>query len=231
LTDPTQGARPPREKVRADIRADLIKRLFAVAISVGAATATVLSWDGYLLSINDRPLGNFWRFAIDIALVFIYMFLLMTSYHLTWWLFIHALIYALYIIWDLLTVYEHLPKYYYAAPAGTQTVARVYLGGLHDSPDVSRGPIITIGWGIYFFILYAINVQGLENRVFGTTIFAVAGLILYRIDKEVRYTMCRRAAWIVILLLASAAYIKWGPTDARIWTWAGPYIGSASCAQ
>jgi hypothetical protein len=96
---------PPTDPglVRAKIRDDLIRRLFAVAISVGAATtlsrmgwvehgrwpclaewqqlsiltaalmATVLSWDGYLYSINERPLRNFGRFAIDILLVFIYI--------------------------------------------------------------------------------------------------------------------------------------------------------------
>src|SRR5207248_9539885 len=88
------------------IRADLIRRLFAVAISVGFATtvatmdcvrngtpptfaeweqvsilitaliATVLSWDGYLLAIETRQLVGFWRYAIDIVLVFIYMLLL-----------------------------------------------------------------------------------------------------------------------------------------------------------
>jgi hypothetical protein len=75
----------PREATQANDRADLIKRLFAVAISVGAATtlynmgwvrdgrlpciaeyqqllilvaamtATVLSWDGYLWAIAQRP--------------------------------------------------------------------------------------------------------------------------------------------------------------------------------
>jgi hypothetical protein len=81
---------------RAQIRDDFIRRLFAVAISVGfAATlikmkwvengswpayheweqlailatglvATVLSWDGYLASIEAKPLNGYGSFAIDI---------------------------------------------------------------------------------------------------------------------------------------------------------------------
>jgi hypothetical protein len=99
LSSTTQAPPPSPEDIRAQIRAqirdDLIRRLFAVAISVGAATtlakmewvqlgrwpclpewqqlwiiiaamtATVLSWDGYLFSIKDRPLRNFGRFAIE----------------------------------------------------------------------------------------------------------------------------------------------------------------------
>jgi len=270
MTD-TNGASPPHsEDVRAKIRDDLIRRLFAVAISVGAATtlarmqwvehgrwpcmaewqqlliliaavtATVLSWDGYLFSISQRPLRNFWRFAIDILLVFIYMFLLMTSKLLVWWLFIHALIYTLYAIWDLLTVYDWKSKYYYGIPEGPQqTIRGVYIGGLKDSADVNRGPIITIVWGIYFWALFILNdralhwlnVPGLSERIIGTTLFVVLGLYLYREDKAKHYTMCRRLGSIAVLLLGSAAWLTWLPTDGTIWNWVGPYIGSASCDQ
>lgn len=98
-------------QARADARADLVRRLFAVAISIGfgatlapmnwvqngrlpgpdefdqtlalltALLATVLSWDGHLLSMRSTPLFDFWRFLINIALAFIYMFLLMASVH------------------------------------------------------------------------------------------------------------------------------------------------------
>jgi hypothetical protein len=46
-----------------------------------ALLATVLSWDGHLLSMRYTPLFDFWRFLINIALAFIYMFLLMASVH------------------------------------------------------------------------------------------------------------------------------------------------------
>lgn len=99
------------QRARAEARADLIRRLFAVAISVGfAATlarmtwvqngalpdpaelnqtlilgtallAAILGWDGPLLAMTDKPLFGFCRFLINLALVFIYMFLLMASAH------------------------------------------------------------------------------------------------------------------------------------------------------
>jgi hypothetical protein len=264
----TTGATPPllppteEEKTRAGFRLDLIQRLFAVAISVGAATtlaqmpwvqtgrwpclsewqqlfiliaammATVLSWDGYLWSTRNRPLTNIWRFVIDILLLVIYMFLLMTSKLLTWWLFIHALIYTLYAIWDLLTVHDWLPTYYHSTQEGVrQTIRGVYIGGLKDSADVSRGPIITIVWGVYFWAFYFLNVHGLVNRIFGTTVFVVLALQLYRHDKAKPFTMRRRLGWVVGLLLASVAYVYWGATDGAIWNWGAPYIGSASCGH
>jgi hypothetical protein len=101
---------PPTEDlrhIRAEARADLVRRLLAVAISVGVAAtlakmswvqngrlpdpaelnqtialgtalaATILSWDGPLLAMPQRPLFGFGRFLVDVALVFVYMFLLM----------------------------------------------------------------------------------------------------------------------------------------------------------
>jgi hypothetical protein len=99
-----------------EIRGDFIRRLSAIAISVGfgaalarmkwltagtipsfgewsqieilvvAMTATVLSWDGYLMSIHDKPLLGTWRFLIDVTLVFTYMILMMTSQHANFWM-------------------------------------------------------------------------------------------------------------------------------------------------
>jgi hypothetical protein len=266
---------PPRhtpDEVRAKIRDDLIRRLFAVAISVGAATtlarmgwvehgrwprmdewqqlfvlaaalwATVLSWDGYLFSISTRPLRKTSRFVIDILLVFIYMFLLMTSKLLIWWVFLHALIYALYVVWDWLSVRDW-PRTYSNHPdvGPAPTVGEVYIGGFQGSPDVKPGPIITIVWAGYFWALYLLNdralhwlgVPGLDERIIGTTIVVVLGLYFYRRDKAKPFTMRKRVAHVAMLLIISAAYLAWLPTDSTVWNWGwvGPYIGSASSVQ
>ena len=208
---------------------------------LGAAmTATVLSWDGYLWSIEQRPLRNFWRFTIDILLVFIYLFLLMTSKLLTWWLFIHALIYVLYALWDFLSITDWIVEYYPSDKAAdTLRIRGVYYEGLTDGAPKSRGPVITLIWGIYFWALCLLNYVvvprfsglGLRDYIVGTTAIVVQGLYLYRQDKITRYTMRRRIAWIAILLLADAAYLVWLPTDLTLWNWVGPHIGSASCDQ
>jgi hypothetical protein len=267
---PNTTALGSRDAAQAGDRADLIKRLFAVAISVGAATtlyqmhwvqegrapciaeyqqlfvlvaaltATVLSWDGYLWSIAQRPLHSFWRFAIDILLVFIYLLLLMTSKLLTWWLFIHALIYALYALWDFLSIKDWIVTYYPEDRAADMlTISGVYSEGLRDGVRAARGPIITIMWGLFFGALCIINYWalphfnglGLRDYIVPNSIIVILGLCLYRQDKYSRYTMWQRVAWIVILLLADVAYLGWLPTDRTLWDWIGPHIGSVPCPQ
>jgi hypothetical protein len=121
---------------RATDRLDLVRRLFAIAISIGvgntivnadwvrdgvwpsakevqqisiillALLATVLSWDGYLSSVRKKPLNDWLRFAIDVLLVFIYMILIITSNKSWFWLPIICLMYWLYVIWDALSVWQ-----------------------------------------------------------------------------------------------------------------------------
>ena len=139
------------QRARAEARADLIRRLFAVAISVGfAATlarmtwvqngtlpnpaelnqtlilgtallAAILGWDGHLVAMSEKPLFGFWRFLINLALVFIYMFLLMASAHPECMLWTLAVIFALYVAWDVLTMREQIARY---DPAAGGRVAR-----------------------------------------------------------------------------------------------------------
>jgi hypothetical protein len=239
---------------RAEIRADFIKRLFAVAISVGAATsfvqmdwvkdgvwpnvsdwerlailavgmfATVLSWDGYLVSIDSKPLGDYWRFTIDIILVFIYMFLLISSRRSYLWLPTLAVIFILYVLWDMLTVREHMKSYDTTlSPAGDVEnyragfidVLRVYGRGFLDRPDTNRGPVITLSWAIFFLVLATLNyLSTARYQVFVTCAFAAVGLFLYRRDKVVQmraatirgYRMFVRALLIVTLLSLAGLY-------------------------
>jgi FtsH-binding integral membrane protein len=102
-------AKEEAQEARSRSRADFMKRLFAVAVSVGFASpltrmswiehgttpngdewrqivilatallATIGSWEGYFFAIANRPLKGVWRFIIDITLVLIYMILLISS--------------------------------------------------------------------------------------------------------------------------------------------------------
>ena len=191
-----------------EIRSDLIKRLFAVAISVGFATAlarldwvkngtwpsqqdyeqlsillvglvaTVLSWDGYLASIAVKSLEKFWRFGIDIVLVFVYMLLLITSPHPYLWLPILVIIFVLYVVWDMLSILEYTNQYDTTlVGAGIVRVPKVYLRGLLSRAGTSRGPIATLCWGIYFIILAALNFQTAKYQVFVMCFLALLGLV------------------------------------------------------
>jgi hypothetical protein len=239
---------------RADIRADFIKRLFAVAISVGFATsfvqlgwvqqgtwpkseewerlfilatgmfATVLSWDGYLVSIDSKPLNGPGRFSIDIILVFIYMFLLISSAKPYLWLPTLAVVFILYVIWDALTVREHMRKYDTSLMpsgadesyrAGFTDVLRVYIRGFLNSPNTDRGPIISLSWAMFFVILAVLNYKLVAPyQTFAACAAAFLALYLYRRDKgttitgaTVRgYSMFVRALMIVALLSLAGLY-------------------------
>jgi hypothetical protein len=159
---------------QAGIRGDFIKRIFAVAVSVGFATslaemawvreqrvpnideyqqlvilltcllATVLSWDGYFASIDNKPLKNPTRFYIDVIIVFVYMILLLIAFRAPLiFLPLLSIIFILYIVWDVMTVREFSGKY--EVPERTTNrnatpteIARVYIGGLFDSTPEKR---------------------------------------------------------------------------------------------
>jgi hypothetical protein len=196
------------------IRSDIVKRLFAVAVSVGFAAslskmrwvqagtfpdgseqehiaglltalmATMLSWDGYLTSIARKPLRDFWRFFIDVCLIFTYMFLLMTSRHthiLAWGV---VAIFCAYVVWDVLTI-KQFPRSYASPQSRRGRIITIYTSGFLGATSVSRGPIITATWFIYFLVL------ALFTIIFGTThTFLIcagiaAGLISYRADKQI----------------------------------------------
>lgn len=231
------------DAVRAGIRNDFMRRLFAVAISVGAAagllqmdwirgdtvpttqkeweqifvflvglTATIASWDGYLLSIDNKPLYGIWRFVIDIALVFIYMFMLLSSGNSFLLLIVLSVIYFLYFLWDILTVREHPLKYNShlklkeREPASFADIARVYRDGFKTSGDTKRGPIITFLWMIYFLLLMAISLAGTPwYETFVASLAAFAGIVAYRADKSRvnGFSMGRRLLIIALLLAIS----------------------------
>jgi hypothetical protein len=193
-----------------------------ISILIVAMIATVLSWDGYLVSIGNKPLFGFWRFAIDLVLVFIYMFLLMTSGHPNLWLAVICVIFVLYVVWDALTIREHIQEYDGKAAASQVTIgqiAKIYAGGFLNKEGIRRGPIITLSWTIYFLLLAMLYYfRQAQYQIFATCFFACAGLIYYRLDK-VRpqrggvsgYDMLSRAAIIFVLLLAATVYFVLWP--------------------
>src|SRR5262245_30965861 len=183
MSSPTEDLR----HIRAEARADLVRRLLAVAISIGVAAtlakmnwvqngrlpdpielnqtialgtalaATILSWDGPLLAMPRRPLFGFGRFLVDVALVFVYMFLLMSALHPGCMLWTLAVIFLVYVVRDVLTIREHAEGYD-SALAGARRASpaqiwHVYAGGLASRSEIEPRPVVTLTWAIYFLII------------------------------------------------------------------------------
>jgi hypothetical protein len=235
-------------QARAEARADLLRRLFAIAISVGfAATlarmswvqngtlpdhaefdqtlilatallATILGWEGHLLSMADRPLFGFSRFFVNLVLVFIYMFLLMASAHPECVLWTLAAIFVLYVIADIFMIREHFARYDQAATdaarASPREIWNVYAGGFTGQAQIPRGPAITAAWMAYF-VLLAIAGNGRAYAHVRTTVaFAVIGLVGYWVDAASppasagRPAMRRRALIMLASLIAAVIYFR-----------------------
>lgn len=234
----------------SDIRSDLVRRLFAVAISIGVGSAivgadwvknphfpnssetqqiaivilslyaTVLSWDGYLISISKKPLCDRGRFIIDISLVFTYMFLLVTSKSSIFWLPTFCFIFLLYFLWDILTI-RLFPNQYNFRGSGTSSwpsVLYVYCLSFIDDRNFDRGPISTLIWGMYFASLYLLSLRFPNFGVLPACLFAGVGIHLYRLDKRYKEGDLRGFPMIRRLLTAGALF-----TIAGVW---GRHAGS-----
>jgi hypothetical protein len=235
--------------VRADARADLVRRLFAIAISIGfAATlarmswvqngtlpgpaelnqtlilatallAAILGWEGHLLSMTERPLVGFWRFLINLALVFIYMFLLLASAHPECVLWTLAVIFVLYVAWDVLTIREQIASYDQtlarAPRIGAAQVWHVYAGGFASKAQISPAPAVTLAWTAYFVVLAIVGNGRAYAHIRTTCVFALIGLLGYWMDAASlpggdapRHGMRRRAVVILAALAAATIYFR-----------------------
>jgi hypothetical protein len=239
-------------RARAEARADLIRRLFAVAISVGfAATlarmswvqngtlpnaaelnqtlilgtallAAILGWDSPLLAMTDKPLFGFCRFLVNLALVFIYMFLLMSSAHPECLLWTLTVIFALYVLWDVLAIREQIASYDPALAgvphASATQIWNVYAGGFAGRAQVAPAPAITLAWTGYFVLLALIANGRAYAHLRTTCVFALIGLVGFWIDAAPRqddgaggHPMRRRMLVILGVLIAATFYFRLRP--------------------
>ncbi len=210
---------------KAEIRSDFLGRLFAVGVSVGFATAitrmnwvkagdfptpadlnqililaggliaSLLSWDRYLAAMETAPPTNFWRYAIDVCLVFIYMFLLITSNNPGFFLPILTIIFCLYVVRDLLIVQQLVGGYKIDLSTLQKDgfgavklwkVRNAYYSEAVASDDLISSPITAVSWALYFGALTFLDRVSNSHYATILVLFAIAGLILYRLDKSHR---------------------------------------------
>jgi hypothetical protein len=162
-------------------------------------TIVVSSWEGYLGAIERTPLEDELRFWIDIALVFSYLMLTLSSQIYGLWFSIHTVIFIEYLAWDIarsnLTVYKDRQK---ASPQRQHQLSMV----------------ITIVWLLYFVIILLLkNYTPYFEGSLGFTaiaLAALAGVLLYRRDKKYRWCWpCKLGAVLApLIVLAVVACLK-----------------------
>lgn len=233
--------KPSDAEVKAHNREDFMKRWFAIAVSVGfatalsrmpwiesqsiflmslpldwnqinqimrlvaAGTATLLSWDGYLLSIRTKPLTDSARFYIDVCLVALYLILLLTSASPNFWIGIHTFAFLIYIIWDFLSIKVHPAAYILNNEENYISRKQIYGGVFRGSIDIYHGPIVTLTWPIYLLALSA-TYYGLFDAAEKSSpvvtilyfLLTLFGLFGYRAAKQDRTSgLAARILWVL----------------------------------
>jgi hypothetical protein len=223
VVDPVEHRR--RELSRD--RSDFIRRLFAVAVSVGFASHigtfrwladfstpsreagllfvamvfVVASWDGYLRSLQNDPLTDFFRFVLDIIIVFEYLFLMILADKPHLFLRVVCGIFITYIVWDYVKLLHYKEKYQVRnwADALWRMPGRLFTPNKNN-----MGAPITIWWTLYFVSLSFIAETESLIGFLECCLALIYGVTLYRIDKTERLDPRWRLLWIAIPLALSS---------------------------
>lgn len=214
------------EKTKAENREDIMKRWFAIALSVGfatalsrmpwiekglifqpelpidytqinqmmrlmaATTATLLSWEGYLVSIRTKPLTDGVRFYIDMFLVTIYLILLLTSSSQHFWIWLHLFTFVIYIVWDFFSIKVHQADYIKEGAAASYTRASIYKKSILGHAEVRAGPLVTLIWPLYLLsvacsyqFLFSVSQRASLPVTALFFVFIIIGLLGYRSEK------------------------------------------------
>lgn len=159
-----------QQQRRAQNRADFLRRLFAVIVSVGFATQLVQmdsvkngriptgadlvhlvflavglvliiqSWEEYFSTIEVMPLTKPIRFYIDITILFSYLLLLMYSSSVLQFLLIVSAIFVLYWLWETF-VYVEYPTHYAPRTGSGESAENPYWNGIIYSASDINSPL------------------------------------------------------------------------------------------
>jgi len=166
---------------------------------VASMFAVVGSWEGYHKSVRLKPLEDAGRFWVDIVLVFSYLILMLLSELTPAWFGLLAVIFALYVLWDIGSI-EWVKRH-------TDSIAAQI-----DQRRFERSIVITSFW-----MVFAVLVAAIAGKVASDPGFvcmaaaAIAVLVLYRSDKNKRWrwqTKAVAAILPVVLLGVAVLYFK-----------------------
>jgi len=217
----------------AQDRNDFIKRLFAVAVSVGFAAhidylkwiasfslpdetkgegsalllismiTVVASWEGYLASLRNLPLRDISRFVLDIIIVFEYLVLMTLYTEPSRFLTWLCVIFFSYLVWDYCRVYIYRQRY---GVTNWFNAFFPFVLGLACGDKAYKGPSITFFWFLYFIMLAFIAHFNNKAGFWLSSLAMVYGILVYRFDKAKRLTLGRKLLFGLIpgaILLAS----------------------------
>jgi hypothetical protein len=134
-----------------------------------------------------------------------------------------AVIFVLYVAWDILTMREQISHYDPALAGGSRAtpaqIRSIYAGGFTGAAQVAPGPAITLAWSGYFVLLAVIGNGHAYAHIRTTCVFALMGLVGFWIDTAVRHDdgggahpMRTRILVILVTLIAATIYFRLWPS-------------------
>lgn len=161
--------------------------VFAMVVVLG-------SWEFYFRAISRNPLNDFSRFFVDICIVSLYVLMMLESSSPSVFCNLLVLIMILYVIWDLLRVWNDPLKYDKSNRSRILKIVRLYTRPLRLSDDDEErrdGPFITAWWLIVMLGVVAAYRFCPTSSVLQLPVLMVT-YILYRIDQAQHHLLVRR---------------------------------------
>jgi hypothetical protein len=117
----------------------------------------LLGWDWYERDIEEMPLTGVKRFLLDAVIVLAELVVLLSSGDARLWSSVLVVVFALYVLWDILAIIDHPSAFALTAPRKhfwevPRDVAVTYAGGIAGD-ESKRGPPINLAWFIYFLVV------------------------------------------------------------------------------
>jgi hypothetical protein len=179
--------------------------IFAMVVVLG-------SWEFYFRAIGRSPLYDTSRFVIDISIVSLYVMLMVESSDPRVFVIVLMAIMGLYVVWDILRVWNTPERFGVSTGTSPLEVAMVYARPLQKSTDESRsqyGPAITLWWFIVMATVSTEYMIGPKHSVLQLPILLLC-YVVYRIDQAQHHKLGRRLleAFLVLGLLALSMVFK-----------------------
>jgi hypothetical protein len=150
----------------------------------------IASWLGYHTSINAKAIKGDARFILDIVLLVLYIFLLLTFRSVPVVAILMGCISIVYVCWDYFKTAEY-PQDYYGSdrpPWIDQYLIRCARGWWNwETNDRLIGGIVNVGWAIFYVLIIPFSFLAFFATDGGKFVFAVIliiSTILYRYDKQ-----------------------------------------------
>jgi hypothetical protein len=207
-------------KRRSDARLDFVRRFVAVAVSVGFASVLVkmtwltegsspslgewgqlfrlstaflvilFGWEWHHKDLGTHKEANVYRFVVDVLVVVASLIFLISSAHENFWLVSLVAIFALYLVWDVVTFWPQ-----FIAFCGRRSTPWEMLKDLGSRRDKIRGPLTNALWFLFFLIICL--------------------LFIFWFDRPT----LKHTELLCIFVVLSAIALTWQGNEPKPWTW------------